>query len=88
MAKRKSNRAARKALGLPYKLSKSNPFPWVFIQPLGEVERRWVPDHLQNEPAVVVKYEPRAFCGMLVDGYGHYKVSQFYPACVAQEKAL
>lgn len=88
MAKRKSNRAARKALGLPYKLSKSNPFPWVFIQLLGEVENRWVPDHLQNESAVVVKYEPRAFCGMWFGGYGHYKVNQFYSAYVAQEKAL
>ncbi|AHK20970.1 hypothetical protein BF17_18000 [Yersinia similis] len=80
----KSNREAKRLLGMPYKLSRSKPWTdvWLFKVP---IEWRWqLPDHLQSHAIVAVKYEPHLLAGMVCDGYGHYPATAFYPAYVAK----
>ncbi|ATM86180.1 stationary-phase-induced ribosome-associated protein [Yersinia frederiksenii] len=82
----KSNREAKRLLGMPYKLSKSKPWTdvWLFEVP---IEFRWqLPDHLQEHDVVAIKYEPSLLAGMVCDGYGHYPASAFYPAYVSQRQ--
>lgn len=84
----KSNHAARRQLGMSYKLSRRKPNSRVFLYWPTPIARRFLlPDWVRELEVTAVKYEPEQFRSFTVDAYGYYPVSAFYPAHTANGRA-
>ncbi|MGP0873242.1 stationary-phase-induced ribosome-associated protein [Serratia sp. CY81684] len=82
----KSNHAARRQLGMSYKFSRRQRYPWVFLFIPPPIALQFLlPERAKGLGVTAVKYEPTPFHNFIIDAdaYGYYPVSAFYPAHVA-----
>ncbi|EMP7139234.1 MULTISPECIES: stationary-phase-induced ribosome-associated protein [Serratia] len=84
----KSNHAARRQLGMSYKFSRRQRYPWVFLYIPTQIAQQFLlPERVKGLDEMAVKYEPTPFHNFIIDAYGYYPVSAFYPAHVANVRA-